>query len=62
MDYYDSSIEKTADYRPKDKVRCEDVFANVANIRNINSSNVNDVLYARELVRQRKKEDIQRRF
>lgn len=62
MDYYDSSIEKTADYRPKDKVRCEDVFANVANIENINSSNINDVLYARELVRQRKKEDIQRRF
>ena len=62
MDYYDSDIEKHSDYRPKDKVRPEDVFENIANIENINVNNVNDVVYAQKLVRQRKREDIQRRF
>ena len=62
MEYYDSDIEKTSDYRPKDKVRPEDVFENIANIENINVNNVNDVVYAQKLVRQRKREDIQRRF
>ena len=62
MEYYDSDIEKTSDYRPKDKVRPEDVFESIANIENININNVNDVVYAQKLVRQRKREDIQRRF
>ena len=42
--------------------RPEDVFENIANIENINVNNVNDVVYAQKLVRQRKREDIQRRF
>ena len=37
-------------------------FENIANIENINVNNVNDVVYAQKLVRQRKREDIQRRF
>ena len=62
MEYYDSDIEKKSDYRPKELVRPEDVFESIANIENINISNVNDVIYAQKLVRQRKREDIQRRF
>lgn len=62
MDYYDSDIEKYSDYRPKDKVRPEDVFESIANIEDINVNNVNDVVYAQRLVRQRKRENIQRRF
>ena len=62
MDYYDSSIERSSDFRPKDKVRPEDVFESIAEIDNITARNVNDVIYAQKLVRQRKREDIQRRF
>mgnify|MGYP002570818459 CR=1 FL=1 len=49
MDYYDSDIEKYSDYRPKDKVRPEEVFESIANIEDINVNNVNDVVY--DLVR-----------
>lgn len=62
MDYYDSSIERSSDFRPKDKVRPEDVFESIAEIDNITARNVNDVIYAQKLVRQRKREDLQRRF
>lgn len=62
MDFYDSDVEKNSDFRPKDKVRPEDVFANIVSIDNINTKNANDVVYAQKLVRQRKREDIQRRF
>ena len=62
MDYYDSSIERSSDFRPKDKVRPEDVFESIAEIDNITARNVNDVIYAQKLVRQRKRENIQRRF
>lgn len=62
MDYYDSSIERSSDFRPKDKVRPEDVFESIAEIDNIIARNVNDVIYAQKLVRQRKREDLQRRF
>ncbi len=59
---YDSSIEAgPADFRPKDKVRPEDVFENIAKA-SITPENCGDVLYAQKLVKQRKLEDYQRRF
>lgn len=62
VEYYDTSIETSYDYRSKEIIRPEDAFMNIANIKNVNSTNVGDVLAAKELVRTRKREDYQRRF
>lgn len=62
IEYYDSSVERSIDYRSKDIDRPEDVFEAIANIKNVTKENVLDVMEAKKLVRQRKKEDIQRRF
>ncbi len=62
VEWYDSSIEFTADYRSPNYIRPEDAFYNIANIKNTNSDNVWDVLEAKKLVKTRKKEDYQRRF
>lgn len=61
---YDSSIEKSADYRPKDVTRPEEVFASIANIQaeNITPQNVKMVLVARQLVRERQNSDFQRLY
>ena len=61
---YDSTIEKYADYRPKEIIRPEDVFAPIAAIqeRNITVQNVKMLLAARELVKERKNSDFQRLY
>lgn len=60
--WYDSEIELSYDYRPKDKVRPEDVFKNIADIKNIDSNNISLINDAKQLIRTKKMEDYQRRF
>lgn len=62
MDFYDSSIEKCADYRPSSIHRPEDVYLPIANIKTINANNAIHVSYANNLVLTRKKEDFQRKY
>ena len=59
---YDTEIETCSDYRPKDITRPIDVFYNIANIKNVNSSNEEHVAYAKKLVKEERKKDFQRRF
>ncbi len=59
---YDKEIELSADYRPKSKIRPEDAFENIANIKNTTPENVWNVIEAQQIVRERKREDYQRRF
>ena len=59
---YDSSIEKRSDYRPKEKVRIEDVYEPIANVKNVTSKNINLVEDAKNLVRERKRTDFQRKY
>lgn len=59
---YDSSIELAADYRSRDNINPEEAFAAIANIKNISSENLENILKASALVRTRKLEDYQRRF
>lgn len=59
---YDSEIELNADYRPKDIIRPEDVFAPIADITDITKENVGHVVYAKKLVKTMKMNDFQRRF
>ena len=62
VDWYDSEIELSYDYRPKNIVRPEEVYESISNIQNVNENNIRSVQYAKRLVNQRKKEDFQRRF
>lgn len=62
VDWYDSEIELSYDYRPKGIVRPEDVFGPISNIKNSNYRNVTNIMEARQLVKIRKQEDYQRRF
>ncbi len=62
VDRYDSSIEKCSDYRPKEKVRIEDVFEPIANIQNITSENIRMVEDAKKLVKEKKQTDFQRLY
>lgn len=62
VDWYDSEIELSYDYRPKDIIRTEDAFFDIANIENSNYNNVWNVLEAKKIVKIRKNEDYQRRF
>lgn len=67
IDWYDSEIELSYDYRPKDIARPEDVFEPIANLQpslyNPSSYQKMDyILPAKQLVRTRKQEDYQRRF
>jgi len=59
---YDIEIETTADYRPKDQVNPEEVWTPIANIKNINVDNINQVIEAKKLVKQIQENDFQRRF
>lgn len=59
---YDSEIELSADYRPKDIIRPEDVFAPIADITDITKENAGHVAYAKKLVKTMKMNDFQRRF
>ena len=60
-DRYDLEIELCADYRPKSKVRSEDVFAPISELTP-NSENAHHIEYAKKLVKERKENDFQRRF
>ena len=59
---YDEEIELSADYRPRNITRPEDVYESIANIENITPENIQHVNYARQLVKERKQNDFQRRF
>ena len=59
---YDSSIEKQSDFRPKEIVRPECAFEQIANIKNISSNNIEMVLSAKKLVKERKNSDFQRLY
>ena len=61
---YDREIELCADYRPKEIIRPEDVFAPIAAVQeqNIIAQNVKMILAARELVKERKNSDFQRLY
>lgn len=59
---YDLEIELSADFRPKNIVRPEDVFEAISKIENINSLNIGDIESAKKLVKTKKAEDFQRRF
>ena len=60
--YYDREIELCADYRSKKNVCPEDVWQSVANIQNMNASNLMHVNFAKKLVDRECKRDFQRRF
>ena len=59
---YDSSIEKCSDYRSKDIIRPEDTFKSIADIIYLNEYNINDVLYAREILKNCLENDFQRLY
>lgn len=61
-DRYDEEIELSADYRPKNITRPEDVYESIANIENVTPENIQHVNYAKQLVKERKQNDFQRRF
>ena len=61
-DRYDREIELCADFRPRKKVREENVFENIASVENITPENVHCILDAKKLVKEKKREDFQRRF
>ena len=60
--YYDREIELSADYRPKQIIRPEDVWQSVADIRNVHTGNASHIHFARQLVAREKRRDFQRRF
>lgn len=60
-DRYDLEIELSADYRPKNKVRAEDVFESIATLEPT-KENVQHVEQAKRLVKELKQNDFQRRF
>lgn len=60
-DRYDVEIELCADYRPKTKVRPENVFESIANLEE-KEENEHHVEYAKQLVKKQRENDFQRRF
>lgn len=60
--FYDTEIERCADYRPKDVIRPENVWQSIADIQNVQAANLSCLLYARKLVEREKRRDFQRRF
>ena len=61
---YDSTIERCADYRPKNAIRPEDAFLPIAQISDdaMTAQNVQAVLAARKLVQERTDSDFQRLY
>lgn len=59
---YDSSIEKRADYRPKDIVLPEEAFRNIADISDVSPCNIKNVIFARKLLVERNNSDFQRLY
>lgn len=62
IQYYDTEMEFTADYRPRSITRPEAVWQAVADIQHIHRGNALHVQYARELLLQQEELDYQRRF
>lgn len=62
IERYDSEIELTADFRPREKVRIEDVWMSISQIKTINKYNVFFIDYAKSIVEREKQRDYQRRF
>lgn len=60
-DRYDTPIEISADYRSKNITRLENVYEKIANL-NITKENVIEVEYAKQLIKEIKTNDYQRRF
>ena len=61
VDIYDSEFETKATYNPKEKIKPEDVFTPIANIKPT-KENILHQQYAKKLVLTRKKEDYQGRY
>lgn len=57
---YDSEIEKKSDYRPKEIILPENVFEPISNITNVTPENINMVMEAKKLVKERQQSDFQR--
>ena len=62
VEYYDIDVEKKSEYRPKHIVRPEDVFEPIAAIQNVNALNIQDVLFAKQILCEEKQRDYQTRF
>ena len=62
VDRYDSEIERSAHFRPRNIIQPEDAFGTVAKVKNITPDNARDVVFARELVRTRNCENFQIRY
>lgn len=60
--YYDLGIELCADYRPKEIVRPEDVWNNVANIKHTHMGNIGHAQYAGKLITRDQRRNFQRRY
>ena len=58
---YDTEIEFTADYRPKDE-RIDEIWKSVANIKNITKDNILLVENAKQKIKQFNENDFQRRY
>lgn len=58
---YDVSIETQCDFRPKDIVNIQTVYAPIANLRE-SKNNVHEVRYAKKLVKEQRENDFQHRF
>lgn len=61
VDYYDTEVETTCDFRDRRIVRPEDVYENIANLE-LTRNNAEEVAHARALVRERKSRDYQRLY
>jgi len=59
---YDKEIEYSADYRPKEILYPQQVWGNIADIKNINNNNINHVINAKKLIKRAHENDYQRRF
>lgn len=62
VEYYDVDVEKKSEYRPKHIVRPEGVFEPIAAIQNVNALNIQDVLFAKQILCEEKQRDYQTRF
>ena len=62
VDRYDSTSEKIADFRPKEKELPQDVFRPLADVTDITAKNARLILYAKHLVTEAVRSDFQRRF
>lgn len=59
---YDIEIEYCADYRPKWKIDSQQVWQQIADISMTAKNNILEIMFAREIVKQSKMNDFQRRF